>query len=74
VAVIAGGRAALRRTLYMGALSRIRRNPILRAQFLRQRAAGKPGKVALVAAMRKAAGHPQRHAQDQDRVEAAMPA
>jgi len=53
VRMIAGGRAALRRVLYMGALSAIRGNPVLRSYFQHLRAQGKPGKLALVAAMRK---------------------
>ncbi len=53
VRMIAGGRAGLRRVLYMGALSAIRANPVLRAYFQHLRVQGKPGKVALVAAMRK---------------------
>ena len=50
---IAGGRAALRRTLYMGALSAIVHNPPLRRYYFHLRDKGKPGKVALVAVMRK---------------------
>jgi transposase len=53
VRMIGGGREALRRVLYMGALSAIRANPVLRAYFRRLREQGKPGKVALVAVMRK---------------------
>jgi len=48
-----GGRAAVRQVLYMGALVATRHNPVLRAFYLRRRAAGKPAKVALVAVMRK---------------------
>ena len=48
-----GGRACLRAVLYMAALTSIRWNPTLKAFFQRLRAAGKPGKVALVACMRK---------------------
>ena len=50
---IRGGRGAVRRALYMAALSAIRHNTELRRfyQGLRQR--GKPGKVALTAVMRK---------------------
>ncbi len=51
--MIAGGRAALRRALYMSAFSAIRHNPPLRAYYEQLRARGKPFKVALVAAMRK---------------------
>ena len=50
---ILGGRAAVRRTLYMAALVATRHNPILRRFYTRLRAAGKPPKVALVAVMRK---------------------
>ena len=51
--MIGGGRAALRRALYMSAFSAIRCNPPLRAYYQQLRARGKPFKVALVAAMRK---------------------
>jgi transposase len=50
---VAGGRTRLRRTLYMSAVSSVRCNPVLKPFYLRLRAAGKPGKVALVAVMRK---------------------
>jgi transposase len=50
---IAGGRAGVRSGLYMACLSAVRYNPPLRAAYARLRAAGKPAKVALVAAMRK---------------------
>ena len=50
---IAGGRAGVRSALYMACLSAIRFNPVLRAFYRRLRQAGKAGKVALVAAMRK---------------------
>lgn len=50
---IRGGRASLRASLYMGALVAARHNPVLRAYYQRLREAGKPGKVALVAVMRK---------------------
>lgn len=48
-----GGRAALRRVLYMAALASIRCNRILAGFYQRLRAAGKPPKVCLVAVMRK---------------------
>ena len=48
-----GGRASVRRTLYMATLSVTRFNPAIRAFYLRLRAAGKPGKLALTACMRK---------------------
>jgi transposase len=50
---IRGGRASLRASLYMGALVAARHNPVLRAYYRRLKEAGKPGKVALVAVMRK---------------------
>jgi transposase len=50
---IYGGRAHTRAALYMAALVGARHNPILKAFYQRLRAAGKPGKVALVACMRK---------------------
>jgi transposase len=50
---IQGGRAPVRTALYMAALVGARRNPTLRAFYLRLVAAGKPKKVALVACMRK---------------------
>ena len=48
-----GGRASVRTTLYMAALVATRHNAPLRAFYRRLRDAGKPGKVALVAVMRK---------------------
>jgi transposase len=48
-----GGRAAVRATLYMATLAATRHNPVIRAFYARLLAAGKPKKVALVAAMRK---------------------
>ena len=48
-----GGRASVRTALYMAALVASRYNPVLRLFYQRLRAAGKPGKVALVAVMRK---------------------
>lgn len=48
-----GGRASVRAALYMAALSAIRCNPVLAAFYQRLRSTGKPGKVALVATMRK---------------------
>lgn len=50
---IYGGRAALRRGLYMAALVATRWNPVIKAFYARLLAAGKPKKVALVACMRK---------------------
>ena len=51
--MIWGGRASVRRALYMAALVASRYNAPLRTFYQRLRAAGKPGKVALVAVMRK---------------------
>jgi transposase len=50
---IFGGRAEVRSALYMATLSAIRCNPVLRSFYRRLRAAGKPAKVAIIAAMRK---------------------
>jgi transposase len=50
---IAGGRSAVRRVLYMAALSASQHNPILGAIYQRHRQNGKPHKVALTALMRK---------------------
>jgi len=50
---IYGGRAHVRRTLYMGALVATRFNPVIARFYQRLTAAGKPKKVALVACMRK---------------------
>jgi transposase len=47
------GNARLRTALWMPTLSAVRRNPWLRAFYERLRAADKPPKLALVAAMRK---------------------
>jgi transposase len=51
--VIAGGRASVRCVLYMATLTATRCNPMIRRFYQRLVAAGKPKKVALVAAMRK---------------------
>lgn len=50
---IAGGRAKLRRVLYMATMGAILHNPLLRTYYQHLRAKGKPHKVALVATMRK---------------------
>jgi transposase len=50
---IDGGRARLRRVLYIATVAAVRCNPVLKPFYLRLRAAGKPAKVALVAAARK---------------------
>jgi transposase len=51
--MIAGGRAAVRHVLYMATLSAIRHNPIIAAFHQRFVTAGRPGKLAVTAAMRK---------------------
>jgi transposase len=48
-----GGRADVRRALYMATLVAVRRSPVFRAFYERLLALGKPKKVALVATMRK---------------------
>jgi transposase len=50
---IAGGRPLARKALYMAALVAIRYHPTLKPFYQRLRQRGKPGKVALVALMRK---------------------
>ena len=50
---IAGGRPAVRAALYMAALVASRANPLIAAYYARLRAAGKTGKQALAACMRK---------------------
>ena len=50
---ISGGRAEVRRALYMAALSASRSNHLLKAFYDRLIVAGKPAKVALTAVMRK---------------------
>lgn len=48
-----GGRAPVRAMLYMATVTATRRNPAIRAMYLRLRAAGKPPKVVLTACMHK---------------------
>ena len=50
---IFGGRAAVRRTLYMATLVATRHNPVIRTFYERLRSRGKEAKVALTACMRK---------------------
>ena len=47
------GNARFRKALWMVVLNAVRCNPWLRQYYERLRAAGKPGKVAVIAAMRK---------------------
>lgn len=51
--MIGGGREPVRAVLYMAAVSAIRCNAVIAAQYQRLVATGRPAKVALVAAMRK---------------------
>jgi transposase len=51
--MVLGGRASVRKALYMPTLTAIRRNPAIRALYVRLIARGKPAKVAITAAMRK---------------------
>jgi transposase len=53
---IAGGRADVRRTLFMATLAATRWNPVIRNHFRQLVARGRPKKVALVACMRKLLG------------------
>lgn len=50
---IAGGRADVRKVLYMATLAAIRWNPPIRDLYLRLRSRGRPAKAAPVAAIRK---------------------
>jgi len=50
---IAGGRHSVRCALYMAALTASRCNPVIRDFYRRLRAAGKPAKLALIAAAHK---------------------
>ena len=50
---IQGGRKRARTLLYMPTLAAIRWNPVLRERHLQFKQRGKPGKVAVTAAMRK---------------------
>jgi transposase len=51
--MIVGGRAHVRRILYMATVAAIKYNPVIRAFFHRLVAAGHPGTVPVIAAMRK---------------------
>ena len=51
--MIRGGRASIRRVLYMATVTATRYNPAIAAFYRRLRTTGHPGKVALTAAMRK---------------------
>ena len=51
--IVWGGRARVRKALYMGTLVATRHNPIIRDFYHKLCAAGKPKKLALVACMRR---------------------
>ena len=53
---IAGGRASVRKVLFMATLAATRWNPVIRSHSQRLTARGRPKKVALVACMRKLLG------------------
>ncbi len=50
---IKGGRSTVRRQLYKATPTAIQKNPVIRARWLRLTKAGKPGKVAITAWVRK---------------------
>lgn len=54
---IRGGRADLRRVLYMAACAATKYNPLIKAFYERLTAAGKPFKLAVTACMRKLLGY-----------------
>jgi transposase len=51
--MVLGGRASVRRALYLPILTAIRCNPAIRVLYARLIARGKPAKVAITVAMRK---------------------
>lgn len=71
---IRGGRADVRRTLYMAALVATRSNPVLKAFYQRLLNAGKPKKLALTAVMRKLLTILNAIARDQSRWKHPLPA
>ena len=66
---IHGGRAPVRVALYMATLSAVRWDPTMKAHYQQLRARGKPGKVALVACMRKLLGIVNARRRDELRAE-----
>ena len=50
---IAGGRTAVRNSLYMATLAAIRWNPVLKAHYTQLTTRGRPKKVAIIACMRR---------------------
>jgi transposase len=55
IRVVWGGRASVRRILYLAALTATRFNTDMKAVYLRMKAAGKPPKLAIIAIARKLA-------------------
>ena len=55
-ATIGGGRSSVRATVYLATVTATQYNPVIRAFYQRLLAAGKPKKVALIAAERKLLG------------------
>jgi transposase len=53
---IAGGRAAVRKVLYMATLVAIRWNPVIKTHYAQLVARGRPKKVAIIACMRRLLG------------------
>jgi transposase len=53
VRVIFGGRPAVRRSLYLAAVTAVRHNPEMKAFFRRLTTSGKPAKLAIIAVARK---------------------
>jgi len=51
--MISGGRTSVRNVLYMAALAAIRFNPVIRANYQRLVARGRPKKVAVIACLRQ---------------------
>ena len=51
--MISGGRAVIRKAMYMATLTAIQRNPVIKALYERLKKRGKPSKVAITACMRK---------------------
>ena len=71
---ITGGRARLRRVLFVATVVALRFNPLVKPFYVRLRAAGMPRKVGLVGRDAQTAVDPQRHAQTQSSLESRMSA
>jgi transposase len=50
---ISGGRSTVRAALYMATVASLRWNPVIQAHYRRLRERGRPGKVALIACLRR---------------------